>query len=229
MPLRPSDVRDASFRVVYRGYSVREVDGFLDQVERELRRLLDGEEQSPPDGARGVPVQDDEPRVEAGSGEVLASRADTSRDEAGAAAADGTPGDPSLGALRLLRCAEETADRTTEEARAEAARLREEAEAAAVETLEEARAQARQLLADAQAEADQRKADAALAEAEARVRLEDQLASLERHADHLQDRVATLQRLEHSHRERTVAALTRQLELVQEPWSLPAQDVPARQ
>ena len=40
MPLTPTDVANKQFRIAFRGYSLDEVDAFLDEVETELSRLL---------------------------------------------------------------------------------------------------------------------------------------------------------------------------------------------
>ena len=40
MPLTPTDVANKQFKIVFRGYSLDEVDGFLDEVESELTRLM---------------------------------------------------------------------------------------------------------------------------------------------------------------------------------------------
>ncbi|MCA1693407.1 MAG: DivIVA domain-containing protein, partial [Actinobacteria bacterium] len=40
MPLTPADVANKQFKISFRGYSLDEVDSFLDQVEGELGRLL---------------------------------------------------------------------------------------------------------------------------------------------------------------------------------------------
>jgi DivIVA domain-containing protein len=40
VPLTPADVANKQFKIAFRGYSLDEVDAFLDEVEGELGRLL---------------------------------------------------------------------------------------------------------------------------------------------------------------------------------------------
>ena len=55
MPLTPADVANKQFKVAFRGYSLDEVDAFLDEVESELGRLL-RENSQLRDGAAAAPA-----------------------------------------------------------------------------------------------------------------------------------------------------------------------------
>lgn len=211
MPLTVSDVRSTAFRVVLRGYSVEEVDAFCDRVEEELGRREDG----------GPPAPGPEPA--AGAGTPPATTATTPE---GAVGEGGT----AARGVRLLAMAEATAERLLAEARqeadatraeadadarrlraeadADARRLRAEAEQAAADHLAAARTEAEEVLRSARGEADALRGE--LAE-----RRERHLAGLEARCGELAAEVAALERAEVEHRERMVALLSEQLQVVQ--------------
>lgn len=111
MPIDPAEIRAQEFRVVFRGYDVREVDAFLDWVEEELTRS---------------------------SGETPPG-ADADVAEPGASAEDGST--PSLALRTLLhaeRTAEQVLADATAEAAAIRARARVEAETLLAHAREEA-------------------------------------------------------------------------------------------
>lgn len=128
MPLTPTDVASKQFKTTFRGYSLDEVDAFLDEVESELTRLL----RDNADLRAGESV--------AGSGQPSAGPPP--------AASDGHEA-----ALRTLLLAQRTADEAVAEARAEADQLLTAARVEAQQTLAAARSEAEETLGSARAEA----------------------------------------------------------------------------
>lgn len=123
MPLTPTDVANKQFRIAFRGYSLDEVDAFLDEVENELSRLL----------RDNVALKE------------RAGTPATSTTEAAAAPPAGAPLASMEGqeaALRTLLLAQRTADEAIAEARAEADEIVAKARAEAESTLSEANAKA---------------------------------------------------------------------------------------
>lgn len=123
MPLSPQDVRDKQFPTVRMrtGYDMDDVDAFLDQVEAEIARLLN---------------DNDELRSRLAQVQSQALRHDTSETPVAAAAAAATgplpvvaPAavDAPAAALAMLEAAQRTADETVASARTEADRLLSEA------------------------------------------------------------------------------------------------------
>ncbi len=111
MPIDPADIQAQEFRVVFRGYDIREVDTFLDWVEEELTRS---------------------------SGETP-SGADADVAEPGASAEEGST--PSMALRTLLhaeRMAEQVLADATADAAAIRARARAEAESLLADAREEA-------------------------------------------------------------------------------------------
>ncbi|MCW2776836.1 MAG: DivIVA family protein, partial [Frankiales bacterium] len=147
MPLTPSDVANKQFKVAFRGYSLDEVDAFLDEVESELGRLLRENDELKTSGSRAASAP-----PEAVPAPVVAERP-----------LDSLEGQEA--ALRTLLLAQRTADEAVAEARAEAAQIVEAARAEADSTLSTARAEADTTLTDARAEAERTVTEAqALAE-----------------------------------------------------------------
>ena len=145
MPLTPTDVANKQFRIAFRGYSLDEVDAFLDEVETELSRLLR-----------------DNAGLKDGAGPSSALAAPTAAPEPAPRPAQGLEGQEQ--ALRTLLLAQRTADEAIAEARAEADQMvttaRTEAEAAlgsarteATSTLNSSRSEAERTLGSARAEA----------------------------------------------------------------------------
>jgi DivIVA domain-containing protein len=104
VPLTPTDVANKQFKITFRGYSLDEVDSFLDEVEGELGRLLrenndlkGGHPAAPP--VFQAPVAVPPP------------------------AAPLAPGEGQEAALRTLLLAQRTADEVVAEARAEAGKI----------------------------------------------------------------------------------------------------------
>ena len=145
MPLTPTDVANKQFRIAFRGYSLDEVDAFLDEVETELSRLLR-----------------DNAGLKDGAGPSSALAAPAAAPEPAPRPAQGLEGQEQ--ALRTLLLAQRTADEAIAEARAEAEQMvtaaRTEAEAAlgsarseATSTLNSSRSEAERTLGSARAEA----------------------------------------------------------------------------
>ena len=100
MPMTPADVQAKQFKVAFRGYSLDEVDAFLDEVESEIGRLLR-------------------------ENDALRSGSTAARAVAAPQVASG-PIDPMEGqeaALRTLLLAQRTAEEAVAEARAEAEQI----------------------------------------------------------------------------------------------------------
>ena len=113
MPLTPADVANKQFKIAFRGYSLDEVDSFLDEVEGELGRLLreNAELRNAPavrEPAAQAPVYTPPP-----------------------AAAPPAPGEGQEAALRTLLLAQRTADEAVREAQVEADKIVADAQARA--------------------------------------------------------------------------------------------------
>jgi len=149
VPLTPQDVQNKLFTKTFRGYDMEEVDGFLDEFEAELGRLLRENNDLRNNGSRpAAPVQK-QPTPEAQAAPVAAS---TGVD----------PAELQQAALRVLGMAEQTLNSARLEAaeklgsaRTEAAALLESARAEASQVVAAAREEADKTLSPARAEADQ--------------------------------------------------------------------------
>ena len=140
MPLTPTDVANKQFKIAFRGYSLDEVDQFLDEVETELTRLLrdnndlqlraSGSSPAAPVAFSAVPAAAPAP--------ATSSRIGLEGQEA---------------ALRTLLLAQRTADEAIAEARAEADQSVSEARAEAESTLTSAKSEAGTTLTRARTEA----------------------------------------------------------------------------
>ncbi len=164
MPLTPTDVANKQFRIAFRGYSLDEVDAFLDEVETELSRLLRLNADGPGRGGAGTTAQQVLAASDAGDGPAGAERSGTApavgtSDAAPPAEATPAPPTPLRGlegqeaALRTLLLAQRTADEAVAEARAEAEQLVNSAREASTSTLGAARQEATTTLTSARAEA----------------------------------------------------------------------------
>ena len=145
MPLTPTDVANKQFRIAFRGYSLDEVDAFLDEVETELSRLLrDNAELKSRPATAAVPAP-------------AAPQSAAAAQEAPAAAPAPAPLGGMEGqeaALRTLLLAQRTADEAIAEARAEAEQILTAARSEADTTLTSARSEAESALSSAKAEAE---------------------------------------------------------------------------
>ncbi|HET7846897.1 MAG TPA: DivIVA domain-containing protein, partial [Acidimicrobiia bacterium] len=122
MPITPSDIEHKTFSTALRGYDLDEVDDFLDEIVVALRDL---------------------------HGELTAARAKIAELEQskGSSPAPAAGGDEAA-VGRVLILAQQAADKTVEEAKAEADQLLEQARAEAERTLSEARTEADSFEAD---------------------------------------------------------------------------------
>jgi len=187
MPLTPADVHNVAFSkppIGKRGYNEDEVDAFLDLVETELSRLveenadlrqrvgeLDAELASARSGTnatQAIPLYqpESEPVVQEAVVEEVVSGSTNNEEVA-------------IRAARVLTLAQDTADRLTSTARADAEKLVTDAQANADQIVSEARFIAESTVNDAR-----QRADAMLADAQ--LRSETQLRQAQEKADFLQ-------------------------------------------
>jgi DivIVA domain-containing protein len=216
MPLTPADVHNVAFKkppIGKRGYDEEEVDAFLDEVERELARLIEENNelraQMERGGGRGAPAGPGaDPRLAAENAELKAQLDRIQRDKSSAEQAaramqaeleqvrgQGGPvsGDGEQQALRVLMMAQRTADDHVNDARREADKLLSDARAKAEEVTREARA----------------KADAL--ERDARQRHQEAMGGLDAKRTALQQHIETLKQFEREYRTRLKAYLESQL------------------
>src|SRR3954451_11379305 len=224
MPLTPADVHNVAFKkppIGKRGHDEEEVDAFLDEVERELARLIEENNelraQVERGGGRGPapagPGAD--PRLAAELNDMKAQLDRVQRDKAAAeqaarqmqaeleqvraqggpvgASAGGTVGDGEQQALRVLMMAQRTADDHVSDARREADKLLSDARSKAEEVTREARA----------------KADAL--ERDARQRHQEAMGGLDAKRSALQKHIEELKQFEREYRTRLKAYLESQL------------------
>jgi DivIVA domain-containing protein len=223
MPLTPADVHNVAFKkppIGKRGYDEEEVDAFLDEVERELARLIEENNelraQVERGGRGGAPaVSGADPRLAAELNDVKAQLDRVQRDKAQAeqaarqmqaeleqVRAQGGPvgapsgaggGDGEQQALRVLMMAQRTADDHVADARREADKLLSDARSKAEEVTREARA----------------KADAL--ERDARQRHQEAMGGLDAKRSALQKHIEELKQFEREYRTRLKAYLESQL------------------
>src|ERR1700712_334091 len=200
MPMTPADVHNVAFKkppIGKRGYGEEEVDAFLDEVERELARLIEENnelraqvERGGRGGAPAGPSAD--PRLAAELNDVKA-QLDRARAQgpAGAPAPPGADGEQQ--ALSVLMMAQRTADDHVSDARREADKLLSDARSKAEEVTREARA----------------KADAL--ERDARQRHQEAMGGLDAKRSALQKHIEELKQFEREYRTRLKAYLESQL------------------
>jgi DivIVA domain-containing protein len=217
MPLTPADVHNVAFKkppIGKRGYDEEEVDAFLDEVERELARLIEENNelraQLERGGGRGAPAGPGaDPRLAAELAEMKAQLDRVQREKAAAEQAargmqseleqirtQGGPvvtGDGEQQALRVLMMAQRTADDHVSDARREADKLLSDARTKAEEVTREARA----------------KADAL--ERDARQRHQEAMGGLDAKRTALQKHIEELKQFEREYRTRLKAYLESQL------------------
>src|SRR5437588_10189390 len=218
MPLTPADVHNVAFKkppIGKRGYDEEEVDAFLDEVERELARLIEENNELRAAAERGGgrpagpigPVGD--PRLAQENAELKARLDRLKRDKAAAeqaarsmqaeleqARSQSGPvisGDGEQQALRVLMMAQRTADDHVADARREADKLLSDARTKAEEVTREARA----------------KADAL--ERDARQRHQEAMGGLDAKRNALQKHIEELKQFEREYRTRLKAYLESQL------------------
>ena len=196
MPLTPTDVAKKQFRIAFRGYSLDEVDAFLDEVEAELSRLLRDNSE-------------------------LKNRPAALAPAAAPPAAGPTAAEPMLGmqgqeaALRTLLLAQRTADQAIAEARAEAEQIVSAARSEAETTITAARNEAQSLLAAARSQTESTisaaKSRAARLEAEATAQAQAATGGLEEQRRRLESRIEETRAFEREYRTRLKAYLQTQL------------------
>jgi DivIVA domain-containing protein len=220
MPLTPADVHNVAFKkppIGKRGYDEEEVDAFLDEVERELARLIEENNELRAQAERGgggrpsAPAGPGaDPRMAQENAELKAQLDRLNRDKSAAEQAarsmqaeleqvraqGSSPvvaGDGEQQALRVLMMAQRTADDHVSDARREADKLLSDARAKAEEVTREARA----------------KADAL--ERDARQRHQEAMGGLDAKRSALQKHIEELKQFEREYRTRLKAYLESQL------------------
>ncbi|MDG6102537.1 DivIVA domain-containing protein [Dactylosporangium aurantiacum] len=217
MPLTPADVHNVAFKkppIGKRGYDEEEVDAFLDEVERELARLIEennelraqlergGGGRAPAGPGGGDPrlaaeladlkTQFERVQREKQSAEQAArgmqQELDQIRSQGGPAGGDGEQQ-----ALRVLMMAQRTADDHVSDARREADKL-----------LSDARTKAEEVTRDARAKAD-------ALERDARQRHQEAMGGLDAKRTALQKHIEELKQFEREYRTRLKAYLESQL------------------
>jgi DivIVA domain-containing protein len=232
MPLTPADVHNVAFKkppIGKRGYDEEEVDAFLDEVERELARLIEenndlrSQVERARSGQPAVPAgagSDAETRRLAQENADLKSQMERLRQEKAAA---------QQAAQQAQQAAAQAAQQAAQQPRAAAApvggtdpggeqqalRVLMLAQRTADEHVEEARREADKLLSDARAKADQLTRDArSKAEAlerEARQRHQEAMGGLDAKRTALQKHLDELKAFEREYRTRLKAYLESQL------------------
>src|SRR2546421_5552162 len=217
MPLTPADVHNVAFKkppIGKRGYDEEEVDAFLDEVERELARLIEENNElraSAERGGGGRPAgPGGDPRLAQENAELKAQLDRLNRDKSAAeqaarsmqaeleqvrsqGAGPVVTGDGEQQALRVLMMAQRTADDHVADARREADKLLSDARTKAEEVTREARA----------------KADAL--ERDARQRHQEAMGGLDAKRSALQKHIEELKQVEREYRTRLKAYLESQL------------------
>jgi DivIVA domain-containing protein len=211
MPLTPADVHNVAFKkppIGKRGYDEEEVDAFLDEVERELARLIEENNQLRAGLLPGGPAGD---MRHSGEFADLKTQLDRLAREKAAAeqhirqlqmeleqlrnsgAGTQSAGDGEQQALRVLMMAQRTADEHVSDARREADKLLTEARQKSEEMTREARAKAEAL------------------ERDARQRHQEVMGSLDAKRTALQKHIDELKQFEREYRTRLKAYLESQL------------------
>ncbi len=222
MPLTPADVHNVAFKkppIGKRGYDEDEVDAFLDEVERELARLIEDNNElraavstggggGRPAGAAGgggdgrfaaenadLKAQLDRIQRDKSAAEqaARAMQAELEQIRGGAGTAVVPGGDGEQQALRVLMMAQRTADDHVSDARREADKL-----------LSDARAKAEEVTREARSKADALERDARARHAEAMGGLDTKRTALQKH-------IEELKQFEREYRTRLKAYLESQL------------------
>jgi DivIVA domain-containing protein len=211
MPLTPADVHNVAFKkppIGKRGYDEEEVDAFLDEVERELARLIEENSQlragHMPVGPAGdmrhsgefadLKTQLDRLAREKAAAEQAARSLQMEIDQFRSSGV--TPvssGDGEQQALRVLMMAQRTADEHVSDARREADKL-----------LTDARTKSDEMTRDARAKAE-------ALERDARQRHQEVMGSLDAKRTALQKHIEELKQFEREYRTRLKAYLESQL------------------
>jgi DivIVA domain-containing protein len=218
MPLTPADVHNVAFKkppIGKRGYDEEEVDAFLDEVERELARLIEENSELRASlergGGRGGPAggAGADPRLLQENAELKAQLDRAQRDKSAAdqaargmqaeleqiraAGGEVVGADGEQQALRVLMMAQRTADDHVNDARREADKL-----------LSDARSKAEELTRDARGKAE-------ALERDARQRHQEAMGGLDAKRSALQKHIEELKQFEREYRTRLKAYLESQL------------------
>jgi DivIVA domain-containing protein len=215
MPLTPADVHNVAFKkppIGKRGYDEEEVDAFLDEVERELARLIEennelraqserGRVGGPPVGGdmrhtgelADLKTQLDRLQREKAAAEQAARQMQLEIDQVRSTGGPATSGDGEQQALRVLMMAQRTADEHVSDARREADKL-----------LTDARTKSDELTRDARSKAE-------ALERDARQRHQEVMGSLDSKRTALQKHIEELKQFEREYRTRLKAYLESQL------------------
>jgi DivIVA domain-containing protein len=214
MPLTPADVRNKQFSTtrLRPGYDEEEVDAFLDEVESELDRLLQENEElraklaellrgggKSAVPALSSPLSDPKP-------DMMAESREPERRQPEPVMMGGMPHieDNMDTAARVLSLAQQTADQAIADARREADETLGRARREADEVLTKARRQAEQITGDARARAESLERDA-------QERHRQAMGSLVQQREELERRVDDLRAFEREYRSRLKAYLEGQL------------------
>ena len=213
MPLTPADVRNKQFSTtrLRPGYDEEEVDAFLDEIEAELDRLIQENEElrsklaevlrggGTPAMALSSPLSD--PRSDL----FLPAPPLLEPERRPAPATAGRPSEGSTESMaRMLSLAQQTADQAVADARREAGETLDKARLEADEVLANARRQAEQITGDAQAHAQGLERDA-------QERHRHAMGSLVQQREELERRVDDLRAFEREYRSRLRIYLENQL------------------
>jgi DivIVA domain-containing protein len=198
MPLTPADVRNKQFSTtrLRPGYDEEEVDAFLDEVEAELDRLIQENEELRAKLAEPSPelIQPPEPQ-----------RIEPERRPQEAVMMGMKPAEDNMDtAARVLALAQQTADQAIADARREADETLGRARRDADELLTKARRQSEQITSDARARAESLERDA-------QERHRQAMGSLVQSREELERRVDDLRAFEREYRSRLKAYLEGQL------------------
>lgn len=216
MPLTPADVHNVAFKkppIGKRGYDEEEVDAFLDEVERELARLIEENNELRANlergGGGGGAARSGDPRAAQENSDLKAQLERAQRDKSAAeqaarsmqteleqfraAGAEAGGGDGEQQALRVLMMAQRTADDHVSDARHEADKLLTDARTKAEEVTREARSKAEAL------------------ERDARQRHQEAMGGLDAKRNALQKHIEELKQFEREYRTRLKAYLESQL------------------
>src|SRR6516165_10909953 len=216
MPLTPADVRNKQFSTtrLRPGYDEEEVDAFLDEVEVELDRLIQENEElraklaecmrggKSAVSALNSPLTDHEPDLMAP--EPMMPEPEPRRPEPAMMSMAPPPEDNMDTAARVLALAQQTADQAIADARREADETLGRARREADEILGKARRQAEQITSDARARAESLERDA-------QERHRQAMGSLDQQREELERRVDDLRAFEREYRSRLKAYLEGQL------------------
>jgi DivIVA domain-containing protein len=216
MPLTPADVRNRQFSTtrLRPGYDEEEVDAFLDEIEAELDRLIQENEElraklaeslrgggiKSPVSALSSPLSDPKPEMML-SAPVLEMEPER-RPEPPPMNMPSNGGMESV--ARVLTLAQQTADQAVADARREADETLSRARREANDILSKARRQAEQVTSDAQARSESLERDA-------QDRYHHAMGSLVQQRDELERRVDDLRIFEREYRNRLKAYLEGQL------------------